>query len=179
VRRRSPTTISVAPRRDVSTTAPGQHPAEAAISGDIREHWPRREQQLPGLAKIGEVFLLTARNQIVFRSKKSGAVGCTAARSPRREVIDRRERCGPAFWRASAGPRPQAQVAPAPRSHATTTLPFWNPAVHRPFGLVGATSDLLVPWSPHELSLAGTPATQLQLQLPLTRGPVGPDASRP
>ena len=32
---------------------------------------------------------------------------------------------------------------PPHRSHATTTLPFRNPAVHRPFGLFAVASDLL------------------------------------
>jgi hypothetical protein len=59
-------------------------------------------------------------------------------------LIKMRERCG----RRLAGQRltgaHELKWLPPHRSHAITTLPSRDPAVHRPFGLFGAASDLLV-----------------------------------
>ena len=52
-------------------------------------------------------------------------------------------------WAPSDGPasdrRPLAQMAPAPSEPRATTFSSRDPAVHRPFGLFAATTDLLVP----------------------------------
>jgi hypothetical protein len=60
-------------------------------------------------------------------------------------VIDRRECCGRRLTgQRLTGAHALKWLTP-PRSQAITTFSYRDPAVHRPFGLFAAASDLLVP----------------------------------
>ena len=79
-------------------------------------------------------------------TSRSSCRARTSAASSRGPSVDKEAR---ALWaRRLNGPASDRRAhalkwLPPHRSHATTTLPFRNPAVHRPFGLFAVASDLL------------------------------------
>jgi hypothetical protein len=60
-------------------------------------------------------------------------------------VIDRRECCGRRLTGQRLTGAHALKMAPAPSEPRATTFASRDPAVHRPFGLFAAASDLLVP----------------------------------
>ena len=82
--------------------------------------------------------------RLLAASRSSCRARTSAASSRGRQLIKRRERCGRAVNGPASDRRAHAlKWLPPHRSHATTTLPFRNPAVHRPFGLFAVAFDLL------------------------------------